>query len=56
MTALGSSIRGDMILNITVETPTHLTAHQEEILREFADDRRKNGDSKNFFDKIKDWL
>ena len=56
MTNLGSGIRGDMFLDITVETPTHLTAHQEELLREFAEDRRKNGDSKNFFDKIKDWL
>lgn len=57
MTTLGASaVRGDMFLDITVETPTHLTAHQEELLRAFDEDRRKNGDSKNFFDKIKDWL
>ena len=56
MTGINSAIRGDMYLNITVETPTKLTAHQEELLREFEEDRRKNGDSKNFFDKIKEWL
>ena len=56
MPSLNSSSRGDMYLNITVETPTKLTAHQEELLREFEEDRIKNGDSKNFFDKIKDWL
>lgn len=56
MTGINSSVRGDMYLNITVETPTKLSAHQEELLREFEEDRKKNGDSKNFFDKIKEWL
>jgi molecular chaperone DnaJ len=56
MTGINSSLRGDMYLNITIETPTKLTARQEELLREFEEDRRKNGDSKNFFDKIKEWL
>ena len=56
MTGINSSFRGDMYLDITVETPTKLTARQEELLREFEEERKKNGDSKNFFDKIKDWL
>jgi molecular chaperone DnaJ len=56
MTGIKSSLRGDMYLNITIETPTKLTARQEELLREFEEDRRRNGDSKNFFDKIKEWL
>lgn len=56
MTGINSSLRGDMYLDITVETPTKLTAKQEELLRAFEEDRKKNGDSKNFFDKIKDWL
>ncbi len=56
MTGINSSIRGDMFLNITVEIPTHLTSRQEELLKEFEEDRKKNGDTKNFFDKIKEWL
>lgn len=56
MTGINSPIRGDMYLNINVETPTKLTAHQEELLRAFEEDRIKNGADKNFFDKIKDWL
>ena len=56
MTGINSSTRGDMYLDITVETPTKLTSRQEELLREFEEERKKNGDSKNFFDKIKDWL
>lgn len=56
MPSLNSSIRGDMYLNINIETPTRLTAHQEELLREFEEDRKKNGDTKSFFDKIKEWL
>ena len=53
---LGSSSRGDMYLDIVVETPTKLTANQEELLKQFEEDRKKNSDSKSFFDKIKDWL
>ncbi len=56
MTSLGSSARGDMYLNITVETPTKLTAKQEELLRAFELDRKTNSNTKSFFDKIKDWL
>ncbi len=56
MTGINSSIRGDMYLDITVEVPTKLSSRQEELLREFEEERKKNGDSKNFFDKIKEWL
>ncbi len=56
MSGINSGIRGDMYLNIKVETPTKLTDHQEQLLREFEADRIKNGDKKSFFDKIKDWL
>ena len=56
MPGINSSIRGDMFLDIVVETPIKLTPRQEELLKEFEEDRRKNGNSKNFFDKIKDWL
>ncbi len=56
MTSINSHTRGDMYLNIFVETPQKLTSHQEELLREFEKDRQKHGENKNFFDKIKDWL
>ncbi len=56
MTSLNSSLRGDMYLNISIETPTKLTPRQEDLLRQFEEDRKNNGDNKNFFDKIKDWL
>lgn len=56
MTGINSGIRGDMYLNIKVETPTKLTNRQEQLLREFEEERIKHGDKKSFFDKIKDWL
>jgi len=56
MTDINSSSRGDMYLDISVEVPTKLTSRQEELLREFEEERKKSGDSKNFFDKIKEWL
>lgn len=56
MTGINSSTRGDMYLDINVEVPTKLSSRQEELLREFEEERKKNGDSKSFFDKIKEWL
>ncbi|GGY97371.1 molecular chaperone DnaJ [Novosphingobium colocasiae] len=48
--------RGDMVIEIQVETPTRLTARQKELLRELQD--TETGDecpqSKGFFDRIKD--
>jgi molecular chaperone DnaJ len=48
--------RGDMVIQVTVETPTKLTAKQREILREFCE--TETGDecpqSRGFFDKVKD--
>ncbi|TYC90822.1 molecular chaperone DnaJ [Novosphingobium sp. BW1] len=48
--------RGDLVIEITVETPTRLSARQKEILRELQD--TETGDecpqSKGFFDRIKD--
>ncbi len=47
--------RGDMVIQIEVETPTKLTARQKEILREFCE--TETGDecpqSRGFFDKVK---
>jgi molecular chaperone DnaJ len=48
--------RGDMVIEIAVETPTKLSARQKEILRELQ--ATETGDecpgSKGFFDRIKD--
>lgn len=54
--SINGSSRGDMYLNITVETPAKLTAKQEELLRAFAEDRKENGGEESFLDKIKKWL
>lgn len=47
--------RGDMVVEIAVETPTRLSARQKELLREFKE--TETGDecpeSRGFFDKIK---
>ena len=48
--------RGDLVIEITVETPTRLSARQKELLRELQE--TETGDecpqSKGFFDRIKD--
>lgn len=48
--------RGDLVMEITVETPTKLTARQKELLRELQE--TETGDecpgSKGFFDKLKE--
>lgn len=48
--------RGDLVIEISVETPTKLTARQKELLRELQ--ATETGDecpqSKGFFDRIKD--
>lgn len=47
--------RGDQLIQIIVETPTHLTARQKEILREFAalGEEEANPLAKGFFEKVK---
>ncbi|MDR2902293.1 MAG: molecular chaperone DnaJ [Lactobacillales bacterium] len=54
MPVLKSGAFGDLYVTFKVETPTHLTARQKELLKEFeqiGQDNAKDGDS--FFDKIK---
>lgn len=48
--------RGDMVVEIMVETPTRLTARQKEILRELQETEtgEECPQSKGFFDRIKD--
>ena len=37
MPDIGGRARGDELVEVSVETPRHLTARQEELLREFAE-------------------
>ena len=48
--------RGDLRVTVVVETPSHLTKRQEELLREMAEIENKqvSPQRKGFLDKIKD--
>lgn len=56
MPALNRSGRGDMVIEVQVETPTRLTAKQRDLLDEFR--KTETGDecpaSRGFFQKVKD--
>jgi len=54
MPGLRSSTKGDLFLEISVETPVNLTAKQKELLKEFETLSKDNSpESKNFFGKVK---
>jgi molecular chaperone DnaJ len=56
MTILRSPNRGDMFVEVSVETPVNLSKKQKELLREFAGDStdaKMNPQSHGFFDKVK---
>ena len=50
--------RGDMVVEVMVETPTKLSARQKELLREFRETEtgEECPESRGFFEKIKDAL
>jgi molecular chaperone DnaJ len=50
--------RGDQLIEIVVETPRHLTARQEELLRELAElEHEEVGRKrKGFFEKLRDYF
>jgi molecular chaperone DnaJ len=56
MTILRSANRGDMFVEVLVETPVNLSKKQKELLQEFAGntDSKTNPQSSGFFDKVKD--
>ena len=52
-----SNKRGDLFVQFRVETPTHLSARQKELLEEFrsiSNEENCQPEAKGFFDKIKD--
>ena len=58
MSVLRSGARGDMYVQVNVETPVNLTKHQQELLREFeADDkgRKTSPESEGFFIRVKEF-
>jgi molecular chaperone DnaJ len=59
MTVLRSRSRGDMFVQVFVETPQKLTKKQKEILKEFdgagKDQKIHNPESEGFFTKVKDF-
>lgn len=57
MSVLRSANRGDMYIEINVETPVNLTKRQQDLLREFEDAGGKgshNPESEGFFKKVKE--
>ena len=58
MPDLGGKGRGDELVEIVVETPRHLTARQEELLREFAEIEHEQVSPrrKSFFEKLRDYF
>ena len=55
---LGTKSRGDLHVNVVVETPTRLNEQQRDLLRAFAQASGAdvNPQSKNFFEKVRDLL
>jgi molecular chaperone DnaJ len=56
MTAVRSSVRGDMFVHVQVETPVDLTSKQKELLESFereGDSSKTNPQSEGFFARIR---
>ena len=54
MSVLRSPSRGDMYIEVTVETPTNLTAKQKELLKEFEKAGKTSPEAEGFFTKVKE--
>ncbi len=54
MPIVRSSQRGDMYIEIMVETPVNLTAKQKELLKEFENAGKTSPTSEGFFTKVKE--
>jgi molecular chaperone DnaJ len=54
MPIVRSTQRGDMYIEITVETPTNLTSKQKELLKEFEKAGKTSPESEGFFSKVKE--
>lgn len=57
MSILRSSARGDLFIEIAVETPVNLSSKQKKLLKEFAgqgSEKKNSPESQGFFSKVKD--
>jgi len=54
MPIVRSAQRGDMYIEINVETPTNLTARQKDLLKEFEKAGKTSPESEGFFSKVKE--
>jgi len=58
MQVMRSNSRGDMYVEVNVETPVNLTGRQKELLREFEQEgkgRKTNPQHESFFDRVKEF-
>ena len=58
MTVLRSNARGDMYIEVQVETPVNLSKRQKELLKEFegeAKGRKMSPESEGFFARVKEF-
>jgi molecular chaperone DnaJ len=57
---LRSAVRGDMYIQVSIETPQHLTRRQRELLEEFEAEAQGHGkgspESEGFFSKVKEFF
>jgi molecular chaperone DnaJ len=59
MSVLRSSARGDMYVELAVETPVQLSKRQKELLEQFSEesgDKKHSPESAGFLDKVKELL
>jgi molecular chaperone DnaJ len=59
MTVLRSPSRGDMYVEVAVETPVNLSKRQQELLREFeksGESAKTQPESEGFFAKVKEFF
>ena len=56
MSILRSQSRGDMFIEVVVETPVNLSSKQKDLLKEFEGGvtSKNNPQSTGFFDKVKE--
>ena len=56
MSVLRTTRRGDMFIEVVVETPVNLTKKQKELLEKFANEDKENNNPKSsgFFEKVKE--
>ena len=58
MSVMRSQARGDMYIQVQVETPVHLTKRQQELLKEFeqeSEHQKQNPESHGFFARVKEF-